>query len=294
MSRFRSRRRLAAPLAVLVLALLGCGGTTTIVQSAPTATRTPTPAPSCATVLPGAAAAAAPAGFTGLQFPTGAVMTALHSSYGGTGQFTIQETNVCYAGTPSQVNGPFSGHSSVFAYLFGSGWGTSTTYPLDGQTEKPCTAGANCFHSGDEHYLSFENLTSPLAGFVTYHLRLGAPPPAPSCDPTYFGPSVPYSYSFGAYALPPLTKVSPAAGGEGFPGGTGTGFCSAGTPASILAFMQAAAVAVGDTPHQATSTSFCVSVPAGGFYGQDLFTVGTTNEWDIREYHPISSTPVCA
>ncbi|HEY7833606.1 MAG TPA: hypothetical protein VIG30_08565 [Ktedonobacterales bacterium] len=292
MSRFQSYARLVAPLVALAFVVVACGSSTTIVQSGPTATRTP--APSCATLLPGASAAAAPAGFTGLQFPTGAVMTAPHSSYGATGQFAIQQTDVCYAGTPDQVNGPFSGHSSVFAYLFGSGWGTSTTYPLDGQTQKPCTTGANCFHSGDEHYLSFENLTSPLTGFVTYHLRLGAPPPAPTCDPTFFGPSVSYSDTFGAYALPPLTKVSPAAGGEGFPGGTGTGFCSAGTSATILAFMQASAIAAGDTPRQITATSFCVSVSSGGFYGQTVFVISSGNQWDINEYHPIASTPQCS
>lgn len=276
--------------------LVGCGASGTVVATS-TPTPSATPTPSCATLLPGASAASAPAGFAGLQFPTGAVMTSPHASYGGTGQFTVQETDVCYAGMPDQVNGPFSGHSSVYAYLFGSGWGTSTTYPLDGQMQKPCITGARCFRSGAppyvEYYLSFENLQSPITGYVTYHLRLATPPPAPSCNPTYYGPSVPYSYTFGSWALPPLTKVSSFALGGGHAGGYDYGVCSAGTPASILAFMEASVTAAGDTPHNVTATGFCVSYTQSGYYGENSVSVGSGNEWAIHHTSPAATSPIC-
>lgn len=263
----------------------------------PTATATATPAPSCATILPGSAAASAPAGFAGLHFPSGAVMKPLQSSFGATGQFTVQQTDVCYAGTPDQVNGPFSAHTSVYAMLFGAGWGTSTTYPLDGQFQKPCYTGARCFRSGAapyvEYYLSFENLQTPLTGFVMYHLQMATPPPAPSCDPTYYGPSVPYSYTFYGWAMPPLTKVSSFALGGGHAGGYDYGVCSAGTPASILAFMKASVIAAGSTPHNVTATSFCIGYSQGGFYGENSVTVGTGNEWAIHHTSPASPTPMC-
>lgn len=251
--------------------------------------------PSCATLLPGAAAAAAPAGFTGLQFPSGAVMTALHASYGGTGQFAVQETDVCYAGTVDEVNGPFSGHSSVFAYLFGSGWGQANTFPTNGAAQANCPAGGPaCFRTSDEHYLYFEHLQSPLTGFVTYHLRLATPPPAPSCNPTYYGPSVPYSYTYGTWGLPPLSKVSSFALGGGHAGGYDYGVCSAGTPASILAFMLASVAAAGATAHQVTATSFCVSYMQGGFYGEDGVSVGSGNEWALHHTVPAGTSPLCA
>jgi hypothetical protein len=279
------------------LALITACGTTGSVAVVGTPTPTATPTPSCATLLPGASAASAPAGFVGLRFPTGAVMTSPHASYGGTGQFTVQETDVCYAGTLDEVNGPFLGHSSVFAYLLGSGWGTSTTFPLNGQTQTPCSTGARCFRSGAspyvEYYLSFENLQSPITGYVTYHLRMATPPPYPTCNPTYYGPSVPYSYTFGSWALPPLSKVSSFALGGGHMGGYDYGVCSAGTPASILAFMEASVTAAGETPHNVTATGFCVSYMQSGFYGEDSVSVGSGNEWAIDHTVPASTSPIC-
>jgi hypothetical protein len=223
-------------------------------------------------------------------------MKPLTSSYGGTGQFTVQQTGACYTGTADEVNGPFSGHSSVFAYLFGSGWGVSTTFPSDGQTQQPCAAGASCFRSGAaaEYYLSFENLTSPVTGFETYHLRLATPPLAPTCNPTYYGSSVSYMYTFQGYAVPPLTKESDFAAGGGHMGGYTYGLCSAGTPASILAFMQGAVTAAGSTPMSVNATTFHICVSAGsGYYRTYTFAVGSGNEWTIDRSSPVFTTPTC-
>lgn len=227
-------------------------------------------------------------------------MTALHASYGGTGQFTIQETDVCYQGTAMQVGGPFSCHCSVYANLLGTGWGFNSTFPYDGQTQKACTSGASCFRSSYtahlERYLSFENLHSPLSGFETFHLRLGAPPPPPTCNPAYYPGSSPNVYSWGGFAVPPLTKESPTALGGGFAGGYAYGLCSAGTPASILAFMKGSVQAAGRPVANVTATSFrtCVPFVPGGtptpYYNDITISVGTGNAWGMTIYIPIATT----
>jgi hypothetical protein len=225
-------------------------------------------------------------------------MTPLTTAFGGTGQFKVQKTQLCYHGTPDQVNGPFSGHTSSFAGLFGAGWGVSLTFPADGQTQTSCDPGANCFHSAappyPEYYLSFANIQTPLADYVTYQLVLATPPPYPTCDATYYGPSVPYSYTFQGFNMPPLTKESDFAAGGGHPGGYTYGLCSAGTPATILAFMQAAVTAAGLAPTGVTPTTFhaCQSA-GGGFYRRWDFTVGSGNEWTINRSSPIFMTSNC-
>ncbi|HEV2237287.1 MAG TPA: hypothetical protein VGR57_11555 [Ktedonobacterales bacterium] len=283
----------------LTAALSACGsGTTVAITNTPTPTITPTPVPSCATILPGAGATSAPAGFEALHYPTGAVMKPLASSAGGAGQFTVQQTDVCFTGMPSDVNGPFSGRTSVFANLLGAGWGLSTTFPTDGQTQAACASGNSCLRDSGEHYVALESIQSPLTGFVTYHLRLATPPAAPTCNATYYGPSVAYTYAFGNWAVPPLTKESDFALGGGHAGGYDYGLCSAGTPASILAFMQASVTAHGDTPHQVTAASFCVSYSQGSgastVYGDYTFRVSTGNEWSVSRSAPIYPAPHCA
>jgi hypothetical protein len=291
----RLRTGLILCLALLVFLACGGGGTVTVVIT-PTVTSTPTA--SCATLVPGATAATAPSSFAGLQFPSGAVMTSLQAAAGGTGQFLLDSTNVCYHGTVDQVNGPYSGHSSVFAYLLGSGWGYST-FPADGLHQAACGSGVRCFRSSPttnpEHYLAFDHLTSPTTGYVTYRLRLATPPTTPSCNPTFYA-SRPYIYGFLGYAVPPLTKESDTAAGGGYAGGYAYGLCSAGTPATILAFMRASAMAAGQTVLNSTATGFntCVPGPGHGSYQEIIFGVSSGNEWEIRVSIPIFTTPTCS
>lgn len=293
------KRSVAISLSLASLLVAACSPS--ILGPVATPTATATPAPSCATILPGATAPMLPGYLIfGLIYPTGAVATPLRASYGGTGQFIVQETEVCYQGTIAQVNGPLSGHSSVYANLLGTGWGFNPTYPYDGQTQKACSSGATCFKSpfpsNPEHYLSFEKLQSPLTGFVTYHLRLAAPPPLPTCNPAYYPSSSPYIYTFGGFAVPPLTKENDNRGGGGFAGGYAYGLCTAGTPASILAFMQAAVMAAGRPVTHVTATGFstCVPFTPGGsptpYYNDITVGVGTGNEWTMTIYIPIATS----
>ena len=293
------RHHLVLALFVCMAIVLGaCSPGSTVSAPTPTPAATSTPTPSCATLLPGATAATAPGGYAGLTFPSGTVMNAITAAYGGTGQFKVQKTQLCYHGTPDQVNGPFSGHTSSFAVLFGSGWGVSPTFPADGQTQAACDPGASCFRSGNppyvEYYLSFENIQTPLSGYVTYQLRLATPPPYPTCNPTYYGPSVAYTYNFDSFNVPPLTKESDFAAGGGHMGGYTYGLCSAGTPATILAFMEASATANGYTLLGVTATNFHVCQAAGGgAFSRWDFTVSTGNEWQINRSSPVFMTANC-
>jgi hypothetical protein len=291
------RHDLAVAVTLCVALALGACTGPTVAAPTPVPTATATPTPSCATLLPGAPAAVAPAGFAGLTFPAGTVMTTPMSAYGGPGQFTVQQADLCYHGTPDQVNGPFSGHTSSYAMLFGTGWGVSTTFPADGQMQTSCT-GPGCFRSGNppdvEYYLSFESIATPIAGYVTYHLRMATPPAAPTCNPTYYDSSVPYTYTFQGFAMPPLTKENDFALGGGHMGGYTFGLCSAGPPATILAFMKTAAMAAGDTPIHVTATGFSVCVAAtGGYYRTFDFAVGSGNEWSLNRSVPVYTTASC-
>jgi hypothetical protein len=126
------KQSFAISLSLASLLVAACGQSALGPVATPTATATP--AASCATILPGVTAPTSISGFGGLIYPARAVATPLHASYGGTGQFTIQEIDVCFQGTTQQVAGPFSCHCSVYANLLGTGWGFNSTYPYEVQT----------------------------------------------------------------------------------------------------------------------------------------------------------------
>lgn len=268
----------------------------------PTATAAPT---GCAALEPGSAAATSIPGFTSFAlFPTGSVMTPLSTSYGGTGQFTIETTNICFQGTTTQVNGPFSGHSSVFAYLLGAGLNFNSTFPYDGATAaRACRGGASCFNtnglSNPEHYISFENLASPQSGYVTYHLRVAAPPAAPACAPAsdYANQAILHTWEITTslrYDMPPLTKGSTANQGGGYAGGNGSIFCSAGSAGTILNFMENVAKSHGETLMDTSSTSFKVCIEqAPEAYFAVTVTANSGNVWTMNQTIPAYGTPTC-
>jgi hypothetical protein len=307
--------RLAGPLVVAaLLALAACNSSTMTVTistggspsptSTSTTSATATPAATgCAAVEPGSAPATPIPGFTSQTlFPSGAVMTPLVTAYGATGQFTIEGTNICYQGTVDQVNGPYSGHSSIFAGLLGAGWDFNSTFPYDGMTAaRTCHSGANCFNSNGlstpQHYISFENLTSPQTGFVTYHLRVAIPPASPSCSPAANYASQPITLTWGitsslTYDLPPLTKGSTANLGSGYAGGNLYTFCSAGSASTILSFMEGVAQANGETLLHTTSTSFQVCLQqAVSAYFTVTITANSGNVWTLNQSVP--ALPSC-
>lgn len=267
-----------------------------------TATAAPT---GCAALLPGATAATPIPGFTTYTlFPTGSVMKPLQTAYGGTGEFTIRETTLCYPGTVSQVNGPYSGHTSIYATLLGMGLDFNSGFPYDGVTAADaCASGANCFNtnglSNFEHYISFEKLTSPQSGFVTYRLRVASPPANPACSPPsdYSGQSIIHTWKITSavtYAVPPLTKGSTANSGSGYAGGNLFWLCSAGSGATILQFMKGVAQSHGEALLHSTSTSFevCLEQSAGQYFSITI-TTSTGDVWEMNQTVPVFTDPTC-
>jgi hypothetical protein len=280
----------------------GSSGTASAGIPQSTATATPT---GCAALYPGSAAATSIPGFTSYTLvPTGSVMTPLSTSYGGTGQFTVETTNICFQGALSQVNGPFSGHSSVFASLLGAGLSFNSTFPYDGVTAaRACKSGASCFNnngqSSPEHYISFENLTSPQSGFVTYLLRVAAPPATPVCTPAsdYANQAILHTWEITTavtYDMPPLTTGSTANQGGGYAGGNLSTFCSAGSAGTILSFMENVAQSHGETLLNTSSTSFkvCLQQSPGAYFAVTV-TANTGNVWTLNQTISAFGTPTC-
>lgn len=283
---------------LLGLALLmatACGSTVGGGSATPTATTTPAPTstatPSCATLDPGATNAATIANFTDVHFPTGAVIKTTATTGDGAGKFTITEYDLCYTGTLDQVNGPFSGHSSVFAYLLGGGWGSGSPslFPYNAELQTACTTGANCFISGadiEDRFATFENLTDHGGGLITYHMRLALPPAAPTCNTNFDGTD--YVASLDGFTpgvpLPPLSRT---VGNNASGGIRGTDVCSAGTVASISAFMTASLTAVGYTLVASDSRCF--------YQAQCWASTTSAVSWDVTDptdWHIVYRAPV--
>jgi hypothetical protein len=232
-------------IAIIPIALLAAAcGVTTVGGGGAGGLPTATPVPSCATLVPGSSAATTITGFSDVPFPTGAVNKGPTNSYGGAGQFTISEYDVCFTGTTDQVVGPFSAHNSVSANLLGEGWGTATTFPYTGALQQSCTS--HCYQTENTKWVAFENITDHGGGLITYHMRLAAPPAAPTCNSNFASSPIQGYQLKGQFdvPLPPLTRVVPddAAGGL-----RGEDLCSAGTAASVTAFLNAALPADGWT-----------------------------------------------
>ncbi len=138
-------------------------------------------------------------------------------------------------------------------------------FPLGGDALKACPNGSGCYgysvvtkngvtyFQQPPQFLALENVQDRGNGLVTFHLKLAAPPAAPNCgydanfdnlDQGLFGAHPIYQLylgapphtanaSFSGVQLPPVTRMY----GEGATGHIYTHLCSAGTGASVNAFM---------------------------------------------------------
>ena len=197
-------------------------------------------ATTCADALPGAGSASAGPSFADLPLPANSVSTApTQAGGGGAGQFTLYQVQMCSAdSSPSAVN-------AFFSTLTSHSWLHSNTFPADGAFQSACAASL-CW-AKDVRYVSLQQPITDLGGGVErYNLTVAKAPPAPNCnvaggstfsngyyyaipDPHYMATNV-----FAKIPLPPLTRIVPddASGGQ-----RGYELCSAGTKASITAFM---------------------------------------------------------
>jgi hypothetical protein len=244
---------------------------------------TPAPAAACASILPGASPAAAITGFSGLTFPAGAVMTATKSSFGGASQFTVLETDVCYSGTAGDLTGPAGASPSVTAALLHAGWSASPSFPYPGDLLQSCTS--QCYQLDHTHYVGLERITDHGSRRFTYHLRLAAPPAAPTCNSNFAGSPIHGAQTtVEGVPLPPVTFVVPddAANIRGYD------LCSSGTASSVSAFLARSLPA--DSWAKSASDPHC-------FYSDQCWTKGGNviswhvddpTDWHIAS-HP--STP---
>jgi hypothetical protein len=177
---------------------------------------------SCATTLSGATAAGAIPGFAGVTFPPGAVMTAAKLSFGGPSQFTVLETDVCYSGSRSAI--PTL-----------TGWSASPSFPYQGALLRSCAG--QCYQVENSRYVALEQITDHGASIFTYHLRLAAPPPPPTCNANFSNsPLKGIQTSVDGVSLPPITYVVP----DNAPNLHGYDLCSSGGAASITVFLTSA------------------------------------------------------
>ncbi|MEO7001761.1 MAG: hypothetical protein ABI068_08075 [Ktedonobacterales bacterium] len=289
---------LSAPLLLAMLALLaGCSSsagtsaqpTATATLSAPTATLTAMQRCQALAHFHGSGAATAPTSFNDVPFPVNAVSTAPTHYGGGAGQFTVTEFDVC---------APDSSEASVDAFyaaqMTDKGWTQSALYPYDAAAQTAC-GDPYCWGEGNvPRFVSLETVTDAGSGLTTYHLRLAAPPPAPSCGAGY---SATYSDQLGdsqdntsLYAnilLPPLTAFQ----NDSSTGILGYLLCSAGNTTSVTAFMSKHLGAQGW--QQQSSTSACVSASGYGHAtcwknGSHYLTFASNSatDWLLRFQNP--------
>lgn len=230
----------------ILTVLLGCGlQTSGQIQPTPTATT----AAGCAQALPGAGPASAGASFPDLPLPANSMSTApIKTGGGGDGQFTLSALHLCTSQTSAAAVTAF------FAGLTSQGWLHSNTFPADGSFQSPCAA-ANCW-AKDVRYVRLDQPIADLGnGVEQYQLTLATAPPAPNCSipSNIFLPGYYYKLPDPGYAatnlyadipLPPLSRIVPddALGGQ-----RGYEMCSAGTAASITAFMNTQLTSLGWT-----------------------------------------------
>jgi hypothetical protein len=225
---------------------------------------------SCATALSGATPAGAIAGFDGVTFPAGAVMTTAKSSFGGPSQFTVLETDIC-----------FSGLRSAIPIL--SGWSDSPSFPYQGALLQSCTG--QCYQMENSRYVGLEQIIDHGNSIFTYHLRLAAPPSSPTCNANFSNsPLKGVQTLVDGVSLPPVTYVVP----DNAPNLRGYDLCSSGTAASITVFLASALPATGWTK---------VASDARCFYADQCWTKGSAaiswhiddpTNWNIA-YRPATS-----
>jgi len=213
---------------------------------------------SCATTLQGATPAKAISDFDGVTFPSGAAMAPMKSSLGGPSQFTILETDVC-----------FSGPRSGIPTLSDAGWSVSPSFPYQGALLQPCTG--QCYQMANSRYAALEQITDRGNSVFTYHLRLAAPPPSPSCNANFTGsPLQGVQTAVEAVSLPPITYVVP----DDAPNLRGYDLCSSGTAASVTAFLTSTLPATGWTK---ASDAHC-------FYADQCWTKGAAAiSWHVDD-----------
>ncbi len=273
----------------LAIGLAGCSGTGATpgggTTNAPTATATATPQPTTCTQVQGFTSAS---GLTlpNIELPAGAIAPAPTTSFGGTGQYTIKTYTVCVPNNTSDLVVSTGKGPEPLAHLLSFyGWDAWTweTLSNSGDGHEACAGSCFAFNldnvttgsfSGAPRFLSLENVTPLANGLVTFTLKL-AQAPEPTCgsmfdtaDMAVYGHAPEYVlyYAIGGPGAsiqmewPPMTRLV----GNSTPSTVGQDLCSAGTAATVKAFMDAQF-----SSHHATSVACTAN-------GNDCWNLGGT------------------
>lgn len=259
-------------LPVLVLSILGvlpaiaCGAVSTVGGvPRPTPTATATSAPTTCAELTGFATATPASPVSGFNYglPTNTVATAPTTTAGGAGQYTLYDMDLCTPHTTTDLPEGATPRPLATALQF-YGWGPMPAFPTGGDALQACPSGDTCYgyelqtKSGapyftvPEQFLAFGNVQDRGNGLVTYHLKLADAPPTLACTdpnltsfehymyaaspvylPFYGAPTLTAGGTYSGLQLPPMTRMYSESGA----GRTNYHMCSAGTGASINAFM---------------------------------------------------------
>ncbi len=227
------------------------GGGTATTQTSPTATSAPT---TCAQLS--GFGSATPFGnipSSGVPTPAGTIGNTGTLIGGGTGQWYVHTYTLCSPNSDTSLvvnsGGHGSGTMSLFAYLQFINWGGNNHFPADGIAPTSCSSGAHCYLSLDlTQFLSIDQVTDNGNHLITWRVRLAEPPGSPGCSSSYNNPYLdPTGGPAQAGQLPPipLPPLTRAGQGQGAAGNHYLPLCSAGSAASIEAFIAEAMPAYG-------------------------------------------------
>ncbi|HZC07487.1 MAG TPA: hypothetical protein VE338_17765 [Ktedonobacterales bacterium] len=232
------------------------GATSVTATATDTPADTPTPEPTTCAQVQGFAGAASLA-LPNIELPAGAVAPAPAVSFGGAGQYTIKTYSVCVPNNSSHlIVSTGKGPEPLTQLLPFYGWTAWTQDPDSGDAQQVCAGSCFAFNvdnltkalfAGAPRFLSLEQVTPLANGLVTFKLAL-AQAPNPTCgsmfdaaDMAMYGHAPEYAlyYDFGGPGAsiqmewPPMTRLV----GDSTPSTIGQDLCSAGTAASVKAFM---------------------------------------------------------
>ncbi len=296
---------------LLVLVISGCaptasGGESASATATSVPTLTPTPQSPCAQFVAGATPFQSVSGVPGLQLPTGTYISAVTTSGGGTGQYTVASYTLCFQGNEANIDGgqltPNATPQSTIGYLVHNGWTLNNLFPdptnfayLD-----YCSTAHICVNNAGSSapftFVGFDQYVSHGGGYTTFQLHV-ATMAAPTCvnDPQYYsgtpkytiyedGNSASSSNSTYHFLMPPATRVSTYLGG-GTAGSSYAYFCSKGSQATVVGFLKQAMQNVGYTISNASASGFSASIGSNPTYSIDV-SVSSPANYYLRVFVP--------
>lgn len=306
-----SRRGLIGITCLLLAAVAGCSSNASAHHggsSSPSATLpTATPQPPCGQLVPSSTPFHSLPGVPGVQMPAGAYIGSATASGGGLGQYSVQTYTVCFQGAESAIDGGVltqsATPSSTLGYLVHSGWLPNNLFPDPSNFAylDACSSGHTCVNdTGAPNPFTFfgvDQFASHTGGYTTFRLQV-ATTLAPSClnDPQYYSGTAKYtiyedgnnassSNSTYHFQMPPGTRVSTFQGG-GTAGSTYVYFCSDGSQASVVGFLQQSMQNAGYSITNLTASGFNAALGSGPTYNVSV-QVQNPNNYYLRIFVPM-------